>query len=79
MDWNANAGMADSVLEAVGRTPLIRLGKIAADVNADLRINYRLCREAVYYVLACKRRIACTLSAHPHAKYVPLIEYAGVL
>ena len=39
MDWNANAGMADSVLEAVGRTPLIRLGKIAADVNADIAVK----------------------------------------
>ena len=39
MDWNANARMADSVLEAVGRTPLIRLGKIAADVNADIAVK----------------------------------------
>ena len=39
MDWNANARVADSVLEAVGRTPLIRLSKIAADVSADIAVK----------------------------------------
>lgn len=39
MEWNANARMLDSVLEAVGRTPLIRLGRIAEDVNADIAVK----------------------------------------
>lgn len=39
MDWNRNAGILDSVLDAIGRTPLIRLGKIAKSVNADICIK----------------------------------------
>jgi cysteine synthase A len=36
MNWDANNGILDSVLGAIGRTPLIRLNKISADINADI-------------------------------------------
>jgi len=36
MNWDANNGILDSVLGAIGRTPLIRLNRIAADINADI-------------------------------------------
>lgn len=36
MNWDANNGILDSVLGAIGRTPLIRLNKIAADLNTDI-------------------------------------------
>lgn len=36
MDWNANQGILDNVLQAVGRTALIRLNKIGAGVEPDI-------------------------------------------
>lgn len=39
MDWSTNAKMLDNVLEAVGRTPMIRLQKISSDVNADIAVK----------------------------------------
>jgi len=36
MNWDAYKGILDSVLDAIGRTPLIRLNKIAAGLNADI-------------------------------------------
>ncbi len=39
MKWNGNERMMDSVLEAVGRTPLIRLGRISEDVPADIAVK----------------------------------------
>ncbi|MGS0765149.1 PLP-dependent cysteine synthase family protein [Syntrophomonas curvata] len=36
MNWDANKGILDSVLGSIGRTPLIRLNRIAADLNADI-------------------------------------------
>lgn len=39
MNWDANNGILDSVLDAIGRTPLIRLKKISADINADICIK----------------------------------------
>ncbi len=39
MDWNANAKILDSVLEAVGKTPMIRLKNISADINADIAVK----------------------------------------
>lgn len=36
MNWDANNGILDSVLGAIGRTPLIRLNKIAADLSTDI-------------------------------------------
>lgn len=39
MDWNANSGIFNNVLEAIGRTAMIRLKKISADLNADICIK----------------------------------------
>ncbi|MEQ8175930.1 MAG: PLP-dependent cysteine synthase family protein [Syntrophomonadaceae bacterium] len=39
MDWNRNAGILDSVLDAIGRTPLIRLNKMGKAVNADICVK----------------------------------------
>lgn len=39
MNWDANSSILDSVLEAIGRTPLIRLKKISADINADINVK----------------------------------------
>ncbi|MEN6391925.1 MAG: PLP-dependent cysteine synthase family protein [Syntrophomonas sp.] len=39
MDWNRNAGILDNVLDAIGRTPLIRLSKIGKAVNADICVK----------------------------------------
>lgn len=39
MKWDGNAKMADSVLDAIGQTPLIRLNKIGADVDADICVK----------------------------------------
>jgi len=39
MDWNKNAGILNSVLDAVGCTPLVRLQKLSADVNADVTVK----------------------------------------
>lgn len=39
MKWDANNGILDSVLGAIGRTPLIRLKKISADINADICVK----------------------------------------
>jgi len=39
MKWNCNDRMMDSVLEAVGRTPLIRLNRISEDVSADIAVK----------------------------------------
>ena len=39
MNWDANSGILDSVLGAIGRTPLIRLNKISADINADICVK----------------------------------------
>jgi len=36
MDWNKTSGILDNVLECIGYTPLIRLGKISNDINADI-------------------------------------------
>lgn len=33
MNWNANAAVLDNVLEAIGRTPMIRLSKIGKDLK----------------------------------------------
>jgi len=39
MDWNRNASMLNSVLEAVGYTPLILLPKIGADLNGKIAVK----------------------------------------
>jgi len=39
MKWDANARMMDSVLEAIGRTPLIRLRKLSADIKPDIAVK----------------------------------------
>ena len=39
MDWNRNARMLNSVLEAVGNTPLILLPKIAADLKGKIAVK----------------------------------------
>ncbi len=39
MKWDGNSRMYDSVLEAVGRTPLIRLNKLGEDVNPDIAVK----------------------------------------
>lgn len=39
MDWNRNARMLNSVLEAVGYTPLILLPKIGADLKAKIAVK----------------------------------------
>ncbi len=39
MDWSANAKVLDNVLEAVGRTPMVRLNNISADINADIAVK----------------------------------------
>lgn len=36
LDWNVNQGVLDNVLQAVGRTALIRLNKIGAGLDADI-------------------------------------------
>jgi len=39
MDWNRNAGILDNVLEAIGKTPLINLQRMSADVEADIAVK----------------------------------------
>lgn len=39
MKWDANQGIFDSVLEAIGRTPMIRLNRLAAGVSPDICIK----------------------------------------
>lgn len=39
MKWDGNAKIVDSVLDAIGRTPLIRLNKIGASVDADICVK----------------------------------------
>lgn len=39
MKWDANARMFDNVLEAIGRTPLIRLNKLSDDICADVAVK----------------------------------------
>ena len=39
MEWNTNARMLDSVLQAVGCTPLVRLRKLSSDLNADIAVK----------------------------------------
>jgi cysteine synthase A len=39
MDWNNNGKILNHVLEAVGYTPMIRLQKLSADINADICVK----------------------------------------
>ncbi len=39
MDWGSNKNIKNSVLEAIGYTPLIRLNKIGAKVRADICVK----------------------------------------
>ena len=39
MNWDANSGILDNVLGAIGRTALIRLQRISADINADICVK----------------------------------------
>ncbi len=39
MKWDANAHMVENVLEAIGRTPLIRLNKMSEDINPDIAVK----------------------------------------
>lgn len=39
MEWDKNNGILDSVLEAIGSTPLIRLNKISEDIDADICVK----------------------------------------
>lgn len=39
MDWDRNNGILDNVLEAIGNTPLIRLNKLTADIDADVCVK----------------------------------------
>jgi len=39
MDWDRNNGILDNVLEAIGNTPLIRLNKMADDIDADICVK----------------------------------------
>ncbi len=39
MDWGNNKNIYDNVLEAVGKTPMIRLNKIGADINTDICVK----------------------------------------
>lgn len=39
MQWEQNKYIKDSILEAIGRTPLIRLNRIGADVNPDICVK----------------------------------------
>lgn len=39
MDWDSNKSIKNSVLEAVGYTPLIRLNRVGAEVNADICVK----------------------------------------
>lgn len=39
MDWDSNKGIKNSVLEAVGFTPLIRLNRMGLKVNADICVK----------------------------------------
>ncbi|MDD3364564.1 MAG: cysteine synthase A [Syntrophomonas sp.] len=39
MDWSTNAKILDNVLEAVGRTPMIRLKHMSSDVNAHIAVK----------------------------------------
>lgn len=39
MEWNRNSKILDNVLESVGYTPMIRLNKISADIEADICVK----------------------------------------
>ena len=39
MKWDQNSKIKNSVLEAVGYSPLIRLNRLSADVNADILVK----------------------------------------
>lgn len=39
MNWDKNREIADSVLQAIGRTPMIKLGRIAADIDSDICVK----------------------------------------
>jgi len=39
MDWERNNGILNNVLEAIGHTPMVRLDKMAADINADICVK----------------------------------------
>lgn len=57
MEWNPNARMVDSVFQAVGHTPLIRLGKISSDLPADIAVKL----EYVNPSGSLKDRVACEI------------------
>ncbi len=64
MDWDRNNGILDNVLEAIGRTPLIRLNKVSAGVNADICVKL----EYVNPSGSLKDRVVHTIVAMAEAK-----------